>query len=249
MGGGHPRGRSGPVKCPDRHHALRMSLQDAYFGVKKTIKVTLQTPCRDCMTACNACQGVGKITEMQRMGIFTQMSTRPCPTCQGKGLAAKPRTECKACGGKVNVVKEHTIELNIPPAVETGHMMRFDGLGEQALRENEVNGDLIIEVLVQPDAVFQRQGNDLEMECAITFAESVIGKNILVPHFKEHFNVDTSTFGILDPGRKYAIPGKGMNDRSNLFLKFKIQYPSRSLKAEERGRIREAFASAGIISH
>jgi len=248
FGGGHGgRARSGPAKCPDRHHVMRMSLRDAYFGFKKNLKVTVQSPCKECMENCNTCQGMGKITDMHRMGVFTQMMTRSCPTCQGKGLVSKNRPDCKTCQGNINVTKEHILDLNIPPGVETGHQMRFPGLGEQALRDNEVNGDLIIELLVAPDTVFQRHGNDLEMECPISFADSILGKTIQVPHFKEPFDIHTSTFGILQADKRYVVQGKGMKERSNLYIKFKIQYPERCLNAEERKKLRSAFESVGLI--
>lgn len=245
-GGGGGRGRPGPSKCQDRHHVIRMSLREAYFGMKKSLRVTVQSICKEAMKSCNDCQGMGKITDMQRMGIFTQMITRMCPSCQGKGFVVNPAPDCKKCNGTGNVTTEHKIDMDVAPGVETGHMMRFAGLGEQAIRDNEVHGDLVIEMLVMPDPVFQRNGMDLEMECAMTFSESVIGKIITIPHFKESFDFNTADLGIVQPDKKYCLHGHGMSASANLILKFKIQYPMKKLSADQKNVIKDAFTQVGI---
>ena len=243
-GGFHPHHHR-PTKCPNHRHVWQITLSDAYFGVEKILKVTTNRPCRQCLDTCYACQGRGSITHLTRMGMFTQMSTQPCNECQGRGKKATVKTGCSECHGKGQISCEHRVELKAPRGVQTGHVLQFSRLGEQSLESDEHSGDLLVEVMVQPHPVFRREGNDLHIQLPIGFSETVTGKMYDIPHFEESIVFSSATCGIIEPGKNYALTGKGMPG-GHLVIQFKIEYPKIKLSDTQRDQLRTAFQSVGL---
>lgn len=236
-GGGHPFGGHGggpprPQKCGDHRHVWQISMRDAYFGVDKILKVSVQKPCRACVETCYACQGRGMITQMTRMGMFTQMSTRPCNECNGAGKAVKGKASCGQCQGKGMIPTEHRVELKAPKGVQTGHHIRIPQFGEQSMERDDLSGDLIIEVLVQNHPLFQRRGNDLYMEVTIPFINTILGTKYVIPHFEGDVEVNTEDFGIIQHGKEYSVPKKGFQE-GNLVIKFTVEYPKNKLSSDQ----------------
>lgn len=244
--GGH---HHGPARKKNHHHEINISLEDAYRGLNKSIKVSLMKLCKKCKEQCYACQGRGVIMDMRRMGFFTQMMERPCDNCSATGFVAKGKSGCTVCNGNGMVKDEHKLDLTLPAGVATGHVNVFKGLGEQAVGDNEISGDLLFEVRVQPHPVFTRDGNNLVMNVAMSFAESVTGKTIQVPYFGGEFTVDTAeSFGIVKPDKPYCVRGKGMPPNGDLLMMFNITYPvSKRLSEAERKDARDLFKKIGLI--
>ncbi len=240
FGGGGPRG---PIKKKTHLHPIRISLGDAYNGVHKTIKVSVQRNCTKCREMCHNCQGRGQVTDMRRMGFITQMMQRACDRCQGTGSTSKG---CNDCEGQGTYREEKKLELHIPSGVQSGHKLVFEGLGEQAMNENEIAGDLVFEIHVSPHEHFQRNGDDLLYNTTISFADSVVGKTISIPHFSGTVEVATHEFGILQPNKPYIIPGKGMPN-GNLVLTFHIKYPVQKLSTEHRGKMKDLLTEMGLM--
>ena len=253
MGGGRPQPR-GPKRCPDHTHVMRISLAEAFKGVKKMLKVSVQRVNKAHVAMCQACQGVGHVTHVHRMGVFTQMMQRPCETCSGRG---------RTCGGKGGLTMEEVqLELDLAPGVVTGYQKRFAGYGEQAWDTNEQSGDLVIVVQVDPHPIFERVGEqpaNLKVVRTLTLVESIVGSVVEIPGLEPGSDPlctwDTTTAGIIQPDVVYSVTGKGMpkgggeggaGARGNLLLSFKIVYPKGPLTAEQRTVLTEAFASCKL---
>ena len=239
------------TKCGNHKHVFKIAMSEAYSGTRKTIKLVLQKTCMRCIDRCYACQGRGQITEIRRMGIFTQMLNRPCGQCNGSGTVSKSSNGCTECNGGVRYNDEKIISLDIPPGVETGHSIVLEGLGEQPTRQGEQSGDLHIEVFVHPHERFTRDRNDLHIRIPITLRDSIVGTTIEIPHFSGGFQVDTSELGILQPSKQYVIKGKGMpihgkNDHGNLIMNFDIQYPIKKITPDDAKKIQDLFVEIGI---
>ena len=231
-------------KCRSVRHVIHISNKDAYFGCDKHIKITLHKKCLNCLDTCNACQGHGQISEMQRMGPFTTMMTRPCNLCQGSGQTQKSKANCTQCNGKCELVEEKKVDIHIPEGVETGNQIVAVGLGEQPQQQGNVPGDLIFEILVQPDKLFERRDLDLVHRVSITFQESILGKTIIIPHYEKELSIDTSTFGIVQPNKEYVLPDKGMvkdKKKGKLLVVFDIQYPKKILTEKDKEFFSKAF--------
>lgn len=241
--GGQPH--RGPSKRKDHNHTINISQADAYHGTQKVLRVGLKKPCILCKHQCYTCQGRGTVTDMRRMGFMTQMMTRPCDACNGGGAVSKGCGECQQRGHNMD---EKKVEVKVPAGVQTGHRFVISGLGEQALGDQEISGDLIIEVFVQPDANFQRQGQDLVYTAKLSLAESIIGKIITIPHYAGDIVISLEDYGIVQPHKSYIIPQKGMPG-GNLILIFQIDYAKKQqLTAEERATLRAAFVACGMMA-
>lgn len=252
FGGGGGGGRRQPQhrKCSNHQHVLQISLAEAFTGLKRTLKAAVKTVCTKCRETCYTCQGVGTVTQVLRNGFITQMISRQCEACKGNGVKCKG---CNDCSGQGNVNKTHTLDIELPPGVSTGWRKMFPGLGEQASKADETSGDLIIEVLVIPDRVYERLGDDLGMHVKMTFAESVIGKELMIPsivNVPEPIIRNTAEFGVVYEGETYRIAGLGMpkasggGNRGDLLLKFQITHPGK-LSAQHREIMTEAFKQCG----
>ena len=124
MGGQRGGGGRRAARGSDLRYNLRVSLEEAYSGLQKTINVPTAVGCTSCEgsgaeggaepTSCPTCSGMGKVRAQQ--GFFTV--ERTCPTCSGMGQIIK--NPCKGCGGAGRVEKDRALSVNIPAGVETG---------------------------------------------------------------------------------------------------------------------------------
>jgi DnaJ-class molecular chaperone len=227
FGGGFPGfGQQGPMKRPDHHHRMVISLEDAYRGLKKNMKITLNKVCFSCTKKCPQCRGQGKIQHQIQIGPFAQMMTQGCDACQQTGQLSKG---CPQCDFKKHKLEHLNLEINIEPGVEHGHTIVIRGLGEQPQKASgEDPGDLLIHVEIKDHPVFMRQKNDLIWHTKLSFETSVTGAKLVCPHFDGPIDIDTKEFGIIDPRKEYIIKGKGFKG-GNLRVGFDVQYPSKGV--------------------
>jgi molecular chaperone DnaJ len=153
---------------------------------------------------------------------------------------------CNQCNGTGEWKDVQEIKLELPAGVETGYKVTFKGLGEESLLGGGA-GDLIFEVVVDNDTSFKRDKNDLVYEVSLTLPDSIVGTTVTISGLDGEIAVETHEFGIIYPGKRAVIEGKGMpilgggGKRGNLVLVFGINYPSCVLTADRRRRLKEAF--------
>lgn len=253
MGGrGGGGGGGGEVKRGDHMHMLGISLEQAFNGVTKNIKINLTKPCLSCVTVCNTCQGRGHVMDMQRIGPFTQTMTRQCHGCHGNGKQQKLDKGCGRCKGTGSIASEHIQDIKINPGASSGFQIRLPGLGEQIQSANETAGDMIIQVNVEQHPQFERTDKHLVFRQKISLAESIVGKVFNIPHFAGSLSIDSSTFGIIVPGKKYVVAGKGMqyitSSSGDLHIIFDVTYPSKVLSMDDRNNVKEMFVKHGLFT-
>ena len=240
--GGHPFGRGGHPfggspfdfeeerKCSTVTKGMNISLEDAFNGISKHISITITKFCHDCTKTCTNCNGQGVVKQVKSLGVFTQVFTGNCDKCNGMGTIPSANQSCKDCNGKCKFTKGVNAHLNIPKGVDNGYKTSFPGMGEQPKTSKIKPGDLVIEFRIIDHPHFVRKGNNLYYKCDITFIEAMIGKDIVIPYFKENININTNMFGVVYPGKEYLIEGKGMpivntQQMGNMFIEFTIKYP------------------------
>ena len=227
FGGGNPFGfqNRGPVRRPNHDSEIHITLDEAYFGIAKNLRLTLAKPCMNCRVKCPQCQGHGKIhIQMGPMAL-----QQPCPACQGQGAGRTGCSECSSTGTKSEVLN---LELKIPRYIEDGNTVVCPGLGEQPHNPGEEAGDLVFHVKIKDHPEFMRQGNDLIWSPKISFVDSVNGKNITIPHFDGPIKIDTADWGVIDPREDYIIPGKGFKG-GKLRVMFNVIYPKKRFVLKE----------------
>ena len=176
------------------------------------------------------------------MGPFTQMIQQQCNACNGSGKEVHNQS-CSLCT-KGTILEEKIFEVQIERGVESGKKIVFEEWGEQPSKDNEIAGSFIITINIDEHPDFKRRGNHLVFNIPLTFKESIVGKDVLVPHFSEEFNLDTRGFGIVNPNKEYIIFNKGMvngDKTGNLHIKFQIEYKERTFSKQELDLISEVF--------
>ncbi|MFC4727602.1 molecular chaperone DnaJ [Coralloluteibacterium thermophilus] len=242
FGGG--RGSRGPARGADLRYVLDIDLEEAVAGVEREIVVPSLVGCRSCggsgsedgaVETCGTCSGMGQV-RLQR-GIFSVQ--QPCPTCGGRGKVIK--NPCRRCHGNGRVEEDKTLQVRIPPGVDTGDRIRLQGEGE-AGPPGAANGDLYVEMRVREHPIFQRDGDDLYCEVPIRFSQAALGAVIEVPTLTGAAEIrlpaETQT------GKMFRLRGKGVKSvRSaapgDLMCRVVVETPV-NLTAEQR-RLLEEF--------
>ncbi|SIS87364.1 molecular chaperone DnaJ [Phaeovulum vinaykumarii] len=214
MGGrGGPGGpRSRASRGSDLRYNLRISLEEAFKGVQKTITVPGSSACTACNgtgaeggaepVTCPTCSGMGKVRAQN--GFFTV--ERACPTCGGVGQVVK--NPCRSCQGTGRIEKDRQLAVNIPAGVETGTRIRLAGEGEAGLRGGPT-GDLYIFIEVREHAIFQRDGQTLFCRVPVSMASAALGGEVEVPTIdggKSRVKIPSGS----QSGRQMRLRGKGM---------------------------------------
>ena len=243
--GGRGGGRQRAARGSDLRYNLRITLEEAYAGLQKTIKVRTLVPCNTCSgtgsegasepTTCPTCSGMGKVRAQQ--GFFTV--ERTCPTCGGLGQIIK--NPCKACSGAGRVEKERALNVNIPVGVETGNRIRLAGEGEAGMRGGPP-GDLYIFVEVEAHKLFERDGVNLHCRVPVSMVKAAIGGQVEVP------TIDGGRARVQIPsgsqsGRQMRLRGKGMpalrgQSVGDMFIELAVETPT-NLTARQKELLEE----------
>lgn len=243
--GGRQGGRQRAARGADLRYNLRVTLEEAYNGLQKTIKVPTSIQCDECQgsgaeggaepTTCPTCSGLGKVRATQ--GFFTV--ERTCPTCSGLGQIIK--NPCNACGGAGRVQKERALSVNIPAGVETGTRIRLAGEGEAGMRGGPP-GDLYIFIEVEPHKIFERDGAELHCRVPVAMTVAALGGDIEVP------TIDGGRSRVKIPsgsqsGRQMRLRGKGMpalrgGASGDMFIELAVETPV-NLTSKQKELLRE----------
>ncbi len=246
MGGGRGgSGRPRATRGSDLRYNLRVTLEEAFAGIQKTISVPTSVPCSECAgtgaesgaepVTCPTCSGMGKVRAQQ--GFFTV--ERTCPTCQGAGQMVN--NPCKSCSGAGRVEKERSLSVNIPAGVETGTRIRLAGEGEAGLRGGP-SGDLYIFIDVKEHNLFQRDGVNLFCRVPVSIGTAALGGDIEVP------TIDGGRSRVKVPagsqsGRQMRLRSKGMpalrgSATGDMYIELAVETPV-NLTARQKEIMRE----------
>ena len=242
QGGG---GRQRAARGADLRYNLRVSLEEAYSGLQKTINVPTSVACSACdgsgaeggaePSTCPTCSGMGKVRAQQ--GFFTV--ERTCPTCSGLGqIISNP---CKSCHGQGRVEKDRSLSVNIPAGVETGTRIRLAGEGEAGMRGGPP-GDLYIFIEVSNHDLFEREEINLFCRVPVSMTTAAMGGDIEVP------TIDGGRSRVKIPsgsqsGRQMRLRGKGMpalrgGGSGDMFIELAVETPV-NLTSKQKELLRE----------
>jgi DnaJ-class molecular chaperone len=70
--------------------------------------------------------------------------------------------------------KKETVAITVPPGIENGQMIRYQGLGDDSISQLP-RGHLNVTIVVAPDTKFERRGLDLVSIISINPIEAMIG--------------------------------------------------------------------------
>ncbi|AKK11580.1 molecular chaperone DnaJ [Corynebacterium uterequi] len=219
FGGGSAGGRGPRSRVQPGADALlrqRITLEEAYQGVRKDIRVDTAVVCDHCQgsgseskakpVTCATCHGAGEVQEVQRSFLGNVMTSRPCPACQGFGEVIED--PCSRCDGEGRVRKNRDLTVSIPAGIADGMRVRMAGQGEVGHGGGSA-GDLYVEVRVDRHPMFTREADHLHVSVRVPAIDAALGTSFEVPSL----GGDTLVIDVPEgtqPGERLVLAGAGM---------------------------------------
>lgn len=232
-----------PERGADLFASLTLTFEEAMRGAQRQLTVTRRETCRSCRgtgrlrvaeARCQKCQGTGTLRSRRGHMVFS----KSCPTCGGSGRQVQ--TSCSACGGTGADARTETMTVRIPAGVSEGLRIRVPEKGNAGVRGG-AEGDLYVEIHVEPHEVFQREGDDCHIVVPIAVHEAALGARIEVPapDGTARLKIPSGT----QPGQRFRIRGRGApsprdGQRGDLVVEVKLVLP-RSLDERSKELLRE----------
>ncbi len=249
FGGGQQRGpRPRQRRGQDALIRLELDLAETAFGTTKEIQVDTAVGCPTCggagtapgtsLSGCPTCNGRGEVQQVQRSFLGQVMTSRACPQCGGFGtIIPHP---CTDCSGEGRVRTRRTMTVRVPAGVDTGTRIQLAGEGEVGAG-NGPAGDLYVEILERPHAIFQRRGDDLHCSLALPMTAAALGALIPLETLDgtEQIDVRPGT----QAGQVIPLTGRGVthlrgHGRGDLLVHIDVQTPTK-LDARQEELVRE----------
>lgn len=244
---GQGKGRRGASRAQAGHdleYPMSISLEDAAFGAKKTIKFKRMENCNECSgtgaaagskpETCTQCNGQGQVRVAH--GFFSV--TRPCPACNG--LGQRISNPCPKCSGKGRIKSTRELSIDIPAGVDTGARLRVSGEGEPGSFGGP-RGDLYIAIQVKPHEIFERDGTTIYCEVPITMVQASLGASIRVPtlHGEAELKITPGT----QSGANLRLRGQGIQDlrgyrQGDQIVKIQVETPTK-LSSRQKELLKE----------
>lgn len=130
--------------------------------------------------------------------------------------------------------KMESLQVKIPPGVESGRKIRLRGQGEAAQRGGP-QGDLMVTLNVASHPFFKRIGQNLELRLPISLGEAIKGATIDLP-------TPDGTVALRIPpgsnsGRRLRVKGQGVRNSDgiagDLFVELQIKLPEQLVSGSE----------------
>ena len=234
------RGRQRVQRGADLRYDMRLTFEEAAAGITTKIRIPRQDLCEKCKgtgakagtgaSACETCGGRGQLHYQQ--GFFS--ISRTCPACQGAGQVI--RAKCTECHGSGRMERTRTIDVRIPPGVDSQTRVRVPREGEQGANGGPA-GDLYIVLDVKDHPFFERRGADLYCTIPISIAQAALGAQISVPGLAgdEAISIPEGT----QTGSIIRLKGKGLADpqgggKGDLYFSLRVMTPSKLTREQKR---------------
>ena len=256
FGGGRRRGaNNGPIKGANIRTSVRITFEEAVFGVSKEIELTLKDECATCHgtgakpgtspETCTKCGGKGQVVFTQQSFFGTVRNVQSCPECNGTGKVIKEK--CADCHGTGYIANRKKIQVSIPAGIDNGQSVRIRDKGEPGTNGGP-RGDLLVEVIVARHSIFQRQDYNIFSTVPISFAVAALGGDVVVD------TVDGKVIYEVKPGTqtdtKVRLKGKGVPSlrnkevRGDHYVTLVVQTPEK-LSGEAKELLKQFDALTG----
>jgi molecular chaperone DnaJ len=243
-------GASGrPRRGADLRVQARLTLREAAFGCKREISVRAPTNCTDCggsgakagskPEACPQCRGSGQVSNARGFVMFTST----CSRCRGLGRVVKQ--PCPTCVGQGAVERTRQVTVSFPAGIDAGQRLRVPGQGMPS-PDGTSSGDLYVEVDVEADERFERDGVDLVTRLHASFTDVALGAEVRVPSLEPE-GAEAMLKVTLPPGTQsgavitlkgHGVPRLDGRGRGSLIVVVQVDVPT-ALSARARQLLAE----------
>ena len=232
--GGFGGGRPQQVKGSNLRVRIKLTLEEIFNGAQKTLKVKRMKLAEGVTSkTCPTCNGRG--VQMKVMNtVFGQMQTQAtCDRCQGLGKVADKIPAGADAQGLIRTEEE--VSIKIPAGARDGIQLSIRGKGNDA-PFGGVPGDLLVVIEEEEDKNIKREGDNLHQDLYISFAEAALGcsKEIPMVSGKVKVKIDAGT----QSGKILRLAGKGLQSldsyhKGDMFVHINVWTPQ-SLTEEQR---------------
>jgi molecular chaperone DnaJ len=251
FGFGQQRGRQ-QRRGRDISIDLELSFEDSVFGTKRKILLTKMSSCPACQgkgaepgsktETCQKCQGSGKVKENRATFFGTFQTVKSCDSCKGTGKTFSAK--CKECKGEGLVKKPEEINIETPPGIYEGEMIKLTGKGEAVF--GGIPGDLYVKIHIKKHPFFKREGSSLTMDMEIPLSEALLGSEKTVKTLDG--NIQVKIPAGINYGEVLRVRDKGIPSdsgrRGDLLIRVLVKIP-KNLSKKAR-KIVEELREEGI---
>ena len=245
------RRKRGPDRGQDVRVEATISLKDALLGGKHEITVSGAAPCDTCQGSgaepgtqtetCTQCRGSGQVTAQRGFIMFSS----PCARCRGTGQYLP--SPCATCHGSGAVERQRKVLVAIPGGIDSGQRLRVPRQGMPGPNGLPA-GDLYVDIEVEGDERFERQGADLGTRASISFAEAALGSKVEIK-MPDDSVVSAEVQPGTQPNSVIVVRGQGMprldrHGRGDLHVAVNVRVPTK-LSKQAKKLLRELETELG----
>lgn len=218
-----------------------VTLEEVVRGKRIKVSMNKAVPCSACKATgcapgaspkkCDACGGHGRVRRQQRTPFGMAVVMAGCPECGGEGRVVSD--PCPACSGRRVVRGREDFDFALPPGTVEGQY-RIEGRGEFV--PGGENGDLIVEVDVEPHGHFKRDGKDLHYDLRVDMVDAVLGGRFEVPTLDGPREIKVEAGA--QPNSFIKMRGKGIpyhsSGRGDLYVRVVVGIPRKVSKSQRK---------------
>jgi DnaJ-class molecular chaperone len=132
-------------------------------------------------------------------------------------------------------IKEREVTVDTPPGIDHGMNLRLSGQGAEG-DPGASKGNLFVQVLVDDDEYFHRDGADIHTEAPISITQAILGGTVDVKTLNG--DVEVKIPRGCKPDAKLMLRGKGIQklnaaSKGNHIVHVKLQIPKKITKRQE----------------
>lgn len=245
FGGGRRRDPNAPTRGANVRAQVRITLEEACFGVDKELELNLKDECTTCHgtgakpgtspETCSTCGGKGQVVTTQKSLFGMVQNVTTCPHCHGTGKVIKEK--CSDCHGTGYTSSRKKIQVSIPAGIDHGQSVRIRGKGEPG-SNGGARGDLLVEVFVERNPEFERHDYDIYSTVKVSYPKAVLGGEIVVR------TIDGDVAYTVKPGTqtgtRVRLRGKGVPSlrnkklRGNHYVDIVVDVPTSVTKEQKK---------------
>ncbi|MCI7066511.1 MAG: molecular chaperone DnaJ [Butyrivibrio crossotus] len=262
FGGGrtHRGGGNGPAKGANILASVKLTFKEAIFGCEKELDLNLKDTCTKCNgsgakpgtspVTCSKCGGSGQVVMTQQSLFSMVRNVTVCPDCKGKGKIIKEK--CPDCYGTGYISNRKKIKVSIPAGIDNGQRVRLAGKGEPGINGGE-RGDILVEVSISRDPVFERQDMNIYSTVPISFADAALGNTIRIATVDGEVEYDVKPGTQTDT--KVRLRGKGVPSirnsqvRGDHYVTLVVKVPEKLTEEQREALINFDAAMNNGIKH